>query len=106
MGFRLTREPTRVSAATRVFFAAQPRVRRLSTTLSLRIQQSPTRQEQIRQRGGDLQSVQVLRQTSVTHLLKAEDPLDYSKHVLDFGAHSGLAAVGRLDPSSTLFAER
>jgi hypothetical protein len=30
-------------------------------------------------------------------LLKAEDPFDQPKDILDFGANAGLAAVGRLD---------
>src|ERR1035441_4902151 len=104
MGFCLTRAPQRVSAETRVFIAAQPRVRRLSLTPPLRIQQPPARQEQIRQRCGDLQSVQVLCQTSVTHFLEAEDPLDHPKHVLDLGTDAGLATVGGFDRLINAFA--
>src|ERR1019366_5792944 len=80
-----------------IFLAAQPRVRQLSPTPSLCIEQSPARQEQIRQRCGDFQSVQVLRQASVTYFLKAEDSLDYPKHMLDLGSDTGFATVGRLD---------
>jgi hypothetical protein len=61
------------------------------------MEQSPARQEQIRQRCGDFKPVQVLRQASITHLLKTEDPLDHPKHVLDLGAHAGLATVGGFD---------
>src|SRR5882757_9251259 len=104
LGFRSDRAAACVSAETLLPAASKTRVRRLSPTRSLRIQQSPARQEQIRQRCGDLQSVQVLHQASVTHLLKAEDPFDHPKHVLDLGAHAGLAPVGGLDRLINAFA--
>src|SRR3974390_1669321 len=96
-GFRSRPALLRVSAG--IFDSAASKIRILlpSPTPSLRIEQSPARQEQIRQPRAHLQSVQVLRQASVTHLLKAEDPLDDPKHMLDLGAHPGLAPVGRLD---------
>jgi hypothetical protein len=97
IGFFLTKTPRCVSAATRVVFSAKPIFSRLSPTRSLRIEQSPARQEQIRERRADLQSVQVLRQASITDLLKADDPLDHPKDVFDLGTHAGLAAVARLD---------
>jgi len=97
MGFRSRPAPPHVFAEIFSVAASKIRIRRLSPTRSLCIEQSPPYQEQIRQRCGDLQSMQVLRQASVIHLLKAKDPLDHPKHVLDFGAHTGLAAVGRLD---------
>ena len=64
LGFRSDRAPARVSAETFLPAASKIRVRRLLQTRSLRIHQSPARQEQIRQRCGDLQSVLVLRQAS------------------------------------------
>src|SRR5271156_3273550 len=88
-----------LSAETFLFASSHIWMRHLSPALALCMQQSPSHQEQIRQRCGDLQSMQVLRQASVTHFLKAEDPLDHSKHVLDRGSHAGFAAVGRLDPN-------
>src|ERR1017187_1654990 len=103
-GIWSTRAPEQVSAAARAVIAAQAHVRRLSPAPSLRIQQSPARQEQIRQRCGDLQSVQVLCQTSVTHFLEAEDPLDHPKHVLDLGTDAGLATVGGFDRLINAFA--
>ena len=104
VGFRSRSAQWRVSAETSSLCASQSRVRQLSPTPSLRIEQPPARQEQIRQRCGDFQSVQVLRQASVTHLLKAEDPLDHPKDVLDLGAHAGFATVGRLDRLVDAFA--
>src|SRR5580658_1454603 len=95
LGSRLAQR--HVSAETSSLFAPQSRFRRLSPTPSLRIEQSPSYQEQIRERRGDLKPVQVLRQTSVTHLLKAEDSLDYPEHVLDLGSDARLAPVGSLD---------
>src|SRR5580704_16997708 len=97
MGFRSWSAQSHVSAETLPLFASQPRVWRLSPTPSLPIEQSPSYQEQIRERCGGLQPVQVLRQTPVTDFLKAEDPLDDPKHVLYLGAYAGLATVGCLD---------
>jgi hypothetical protein len=75
-------------------------IRRFSPTRSLRIEQSPPYQEQIRQRCGELQSMQVLLETSVTHLLKAEDPLNHPKHVLDLNAKLDLRRLVALTDSS------
>ena len=109
---RLGWAPARVSAETALRAASKTRVRRLSPTRWLRIQQPPARQEQVGQCVGNLQPMQVLRQASVAHFLKAEDPLDHPEHVLDLGAHAGLATVGGLDrlvdalaPSKTLIGE-
>ncbi len=96
-GFRLRSAQARVFAETFLVAASKTRIRRISPTRSLRIEQSSSHQEQIRERGGRLEPVQVLRQAPVTYFLKAEDPLDDSEHVLNLGAHAGLAAVGRLD---------
>ena len=91
-----------VSAETFLYASSHIRMRHFPSTLALRTQQSPSRHEQFRQRGCDLQSMQVLRQASVAHFLKAEDPLDHSKHVLDLGSHAGFAAVGRLQRDNRL----
>src|ERR1035441_8055750 len=96
-GFRSNLAPTHVSAETFLFADLQPRVRQLSPTRCLRIEQSPSDHEQIGKSCRDLEPVQVLRQAPVTHFLEAEDPLDDAKNVLNFGAYSGLAAVRRFD---------
>src|SRR5882672_7294360 len=102
--FRSRSAPPRVSAEISGVAASKTLILRLSPTPSLRIEQSPARQKQIRERRADLQSMQVFRQASVTHLLKAEDPLDHPKDVLDLGANAGLATVGRLDRLINAFA--
>src|SRR5437667_3492623 len=79
------------------FFASDRRTSHPSATLLLRIQQSSPHHEQIRQRGTDFEPVQVLRESAVTHLLEAEDPLDHPNRVLDLRAHPRLGAVPRLD---------
>src|SRR5271163_492008 len=104
MGFRSWSAQSRVSAETSSLLASQCRVRRLAPTRSLRIEQSSAYQEQIRERCSDLKPVQVLRQASVTHFLKAEDPLDHPEHVLDLRAHAGLATVGGPDRLINAFA--
>src|SRR5450755_4087293 len=90
MGFRFRPAQSRVSAAIFSSAASKSRFRWISPTRFLCIEQSPSYQEQILERRGGLEPVQVLRQAPVTHFLKAED-------VLNFGAHTGLATVGRLD---------
>src|SRR6185437_9577575 len=66
---------------------------RLAQTPLLRCQQPSPDGEQVRQRRGHLQAMQVLRQAAVAHLLKAEYAFDHSDAVLDLRAHSGLVAV-------------
>src|SRR2546429_5657204 len=83
------------------FFAADRRTSHPSATLLLRIQQSSPHHEQIRQRGADFEPVQVLRVSTVTHLLEAEDTLGHPNRVLDLRAHPRLGAVPRLMSSST-----
>src|SRR5579862_1945733 len=97
MGFRSWSAQGRVSGETSSLCASQARIRQLSPTRPLRIEQSSSYQKQIRERCGDLKPVQVLRQASITHLLKTEDPLDHPKDVLDLGAHAGLTTVGGPD---------
>src|ERR1019366_1666281 len=79
-------------------------LRQLSSTRILRIEQSPSDHEEIRQCGRNLEPMQVLRQTSVAHLLEAEDSLDDAKNMLDLGTHSRLGAVGRFDRLVNAFA--
>src|SRR3989440_9103185 len=79
------------------FSAADRRTSHPSAILLLRIEQSSPHHEQIRQCGTDFEPVQVLRESAVTHLLEAEDPLDHPNRVLDLRAHSRLGAVPRLD---------
>src|SRR2546429_3279564 len=83
------------------FFASDRRTSHPSATLLLRIQQSSPHHEQISQRGTDFEPVQVLRESAVTHLLEAEDPLDHPNRVLDLRAHPRLGAVPALMSSST-----
>src|SRR5436853_7357955 len=79
------------------FFASDRRTSHPSATRLLRIQQSSPHHEQIRQRGTDFEPVQVLRESAVTHLLEAEDPLDHPNRVLDLRANPRLGPVPRLD---------
>src|SRR5271167_4842717 len=97
MGFRFGPAQSRVSAAIFSAAASKSRFRWISPTRLLCIEQSPSYQEQIRERRSCLKPVQVLRQAPVTYFLKAEDPLDDPKHMLDFRAHTRLATVGGLD---------
>src|SRR5215468_9686359 len=53
----------------------------------------PARDEQIGQRAGDEQTMEVLVQSAIAHLGKAEHPLDDADHVFDPGPHFGLGAV-------------
>src|SRR5450759_1177945 len=104
MGFRFRSAQLCLSAAIFGSTTSKSRFRWISPTRSLCIEQSPSYQEQIRQRRGSLEPVQVLRQTPVAHFLKPEDPLDDPKHVLNLGAHAGLATVARLDRLVNVFA--
>lgn len=69
------------------------RARRGLQTPRLCIQKSPATHEQIRQRRGHLQSVQISRKAPVADLLEPKHPLDDSHRMLDFGAHLGLGPV-------------
>src|SRR5690606_8648298 len=60
-------------------------------------QQPSSDHEQVGKAGGDLQAMRVLGQSSVSHLLESEHPLDHPDAVLDFRAHTGLAAVHGAD---------
>jgi hypothetical protein len=68
-------------------------ISRFSSTRLLRPEQLSSYHVQIGKRRGDLEPVQVLRQTTVAGLAEAEDVLDHSKHVLDLGAHPRFVAV-------------
>src|SRR5438105_1476323 len=83
------------------FFAADRRTSHPSATLLLRIQQSSPHHEQIRQRGADFEPVQVLRESAVTHLLEAEDPLDHPNACSTFARTRDLVRFLALMTSST-----
>src|SRR5215831_18808860 len=53
------------------------------------------RHEQIGQRAGDKQAMEVLAQPAIAHLGKAEHSLDDPDRVFDPGPHFGLGAVFR-----------
>ena len=53
------------------------------------------RHEQIGQRAGDKQAMEVLVQSAIAHLGKAEHPLDDPDRVFDPGPHFGFGAVFR-----------
>src|SRR5215831_9385656 len=55
----------------------------------------PARDEQIGQRAGDEQTMEVLVQPAIAHLGKAEHPLDDPDRVFYPGPHFGLGAVFR-----------
>src|SRR5450432_1147718 len=72
------------------------RIRQLSHTRALCMEQPTPHDKQVGERCGDLEPVQILRDASVTDLLEAKDPLDYPDGVLHFGANPRLVAVLRL----------
>ena len=84
-------EPTvpGVFAVRSVVFMPKPLV---SPTLALQGQQTAADHEEVRQRGGGLEAVQVLRQSPVADLLEAEDPLDHPDRVFDLRANTRLVA--------------
>ena len=69
--------------------------RRSASTPLLRSQQLAADHEQIRQCRGDFQTVQILRQSAIAHLLKAEHPLDHPEDVLDLRAYLRLGTILR-----------
>ena len=62
-----------------------------------RTQQPASVHEQVRQPRRDLQTMQVLGQATVSHLLEPEHALDHPDAVLNLRAHAGLASVHRPD---------
>ena len=80
--------------ARRVLHAPRSQISRIPL---LQRQQAPAHHEQVGQRSAGLQSMQVLRQAAIAHLLKAKDPLDHADRVLDLRTHLGLVAILRLD---------
>lgn len=60
------------------------------------MQQSPSDRVEVGQCGGNLQSMQVLGESSVTDLLEAEHTLDDSDGVFNLGAHLRFRLVLRL----------
>src|SRR5665213_2232114 len=75
-----------------------------SIWLRPRYQQTSWHHEQVRQRTGYLQSVQVLRQPATSDLGELEQPLDDPEGVLNRGANLGLDPVlgplNLIDPTS------
>ena len=65
------------------------------TLCRLAAQQVTARHEQIGQRAGDKQAMEVLAQPAIAHLGKAEHSLDDPDRVFDPGPHFGLGAVFR-----------
>ena len=55
----------------------------LSRARGLRIEQPPSHHEQVGERRGHLESVQILGQAPLAHLAEAKDVLDHSEHVLN-----------------------
>ena len=86
---------TSVSAETCALRFCTLPVRRPLSPRPLCIEQRSSHQVQIRQRRRHLQTVQVLRQAPIAHLAEAEDVLDHTEHVLDFGADAQLVSVLR-----------
>src|SRR5882724_7359018 len=74
------------------------RIRQRLPTRILRIEQPAPYDEQVIERCGDLEPVQILRDAPVTDLLKSKDPLDHPDGVLDLGANPRLVPVLRLLP--------
>src|SRR5580698_361146 len=93
-----------VPAGTPARCTSQSLIRRLSPARLLRIEQSASGQVQISERRGNLKPVQILRQASVAHLLKAKDSLDHSDRVLDLGPNLRLGTIlcllGQIDPAA------
>ena len=63
----------RISAETRLNASSHIQMRRASTHLASSIQQSPANHEQVRECGHHLEAMPILIESSITHLLKAED---------------------------------
>src|SRR5688572_20858346 len=84
-------EPLRCGSSTRLASHSIPRTR--AVILSLRIQQSPPLQEDVCQGSAHLEPVQVLRQSSIAHLLEAKHMLDHADGMFDFGTHPRLRPV-------------
>src|SRR5277367_5113822 len=91
-----TSRGAQLSAGCSGIFASKHRFSRSSSTRLLWIEQSPSNHVQVGQRRRDLEPVQILRQTPVADLAKAEDVLDHAEYMLDLGSHSRLVAVLRL----------
>src|SRR5271170_287043 len=89
---RKSRSGPVLTAASRTF-VPRHRILRLPQAPLLRIEQPPANQVQIGERRGNLESVQILRQTSVANLAEAKDVLDHTEDMLHFGSHSRLVAV-------------
>src|SRR6516165_3558828 len=71
---------------------------RSAPTRLLRGQQLLPDRLEVGQRGGNLQTVQVLGKPAVTDLLEPEHALDHPDRVLDLRVHPQLGAVRGFDP--------
>src|SRR3974390_1613483 len=67
-----------------------------AATRLLRMQQSSSDHEQVRQRDADLEAVQDLGQTPVTDRREGRHTFDHANRMLDLGAHARIRLV--LDP--------
>src|SRR5215469_14135332 len=90
---RVTKPNAWSSRATALLFASSDRISRSAPTRLLCRQESPADHVEIRQRGGNLQVMQVLGETSITDLLEAKHPLDHPDRVLNLCTHPRFALV-------------
>ena len=88
----------RSSALDSSSFASSRAARRSAATPCLRIQQPSSDHEEVGERCGHFEPVQILGETAVADLAGAEDALDHPDRVLDLGPNPRLSAVpGLLD---------
>jgi hypothetical protein len=92
-GFEVSRGKRGPSAADSAFLAPISAIFRIRSTRLLHSEQLSSQHVHISESRSDLESMQVLRQTTVVGVAEAEDVLDHSDHVLDLGTHARLVAV-------------
>src|ERR1700688_5011101 len=95
IGSRLSPAATRVSAGTLVDNCLNLPIRQRLSTRALRMQQPASDDEEVGERRGGFEPMQILRDAAVTDFLEAKDPLDHPDSVLDLGANPRLVAVLR-----------
>lgn len=96
IGVRSSLAATHVSAETLVDNRMDLPIRQFSQTCILRMEQPASDDEEVGERRGDFEPMQILRDAAVTDFLEAKDPLDHPDGVLDLGANPRLVAVLRL----------